>query len=275
MIEELMRKSTFKQVSVMVTVAALWVSTSAWAVKYVEIIGINKRAKQVSFSMDGSMTWTAKDWLCAFYQKKAVLCGEVVDVSSEKINIRVREVRGKVSRGMIVQLSRVSRQTASHSTSESVSRPSGAPTWDVGAGVVSGLNYFFPIVHFQRVITNKIALGVMPLYVNYSGEDSSVKALGGFVTASYYLTQSPFKDFFVTAGAGMYSISATVGTDEESHSNPAVLLTGNWRGQPFSSIPIDVSAGVGFQYIVPAERTLTESFSSILPVFTLTLAYPF
>jgi hypothetical protein len=241
----------------------------------VQVLSVDEHHKQVDVSYDPKMRWAPNDGLCIFDSNRSSICGTVTVATKDTLKIEINDGEVRFQRGAWVVLRKLSRPLASLNSSELLEQSEERKTHDVALGVATGFNYFFPTLQLQQALNKDFSIGIMPLYVNYSTDGSSVTAFGGFATASYYYTHFPFRGFYGQIGAGFYSINATVGSSSESHGQPAFLGTLNWRGRASWELGLDIGVSLGLQYVVPVARTLTNDFSGVLPLLMVSLGLPF
>lgn len=139
--------------------------------------------------------------------------------------------------------------------------------------VTAGLTYLFPTLQYQRIISDRYALGVMPMYVNTPVGNGNLSGYGGYVTGSYYALEE-FRGLFAQIGLGMYSLTGTLGADSGSFSSTAFEATVGWRW--FWNNGINFGFGIGAQYLMTkTPENVSWDFSGILPSVALDLGYAF
>lgn len=148
-----------------------------------------------------------------------------------------------------------------------------SPDWNFSGGVSAGFTFFFPMIHFQRLLSPYVALGIMPVYFKSSASAASVGAYGGVLTINYYGNEY-FRGFWLQVGGGLYQFSATDGTAEESSASAAFLTTVGWRG--YWDLGLNVGVGAGLQYVTDPKFALTEVKAvNIQPLIVLDVGISF
>jgi hypothetical protein len=265
----------FSFLSLGLLVSGLWCAIAQADNNRVQVLSVDEKNRAVEVSYDPKMRWAPNDSLCIFNSNRSSLCGIVKVATQDSLTIGINDGEVNVQRGSWVVLRKLTRPLASLNSTELLEQSEERRTHDIALGIATGFNYFFPTLHFQQAINKDFSVGLMPLYVNYSSDGSSVSAWGGFATASYYYTHFPFRGFYGTVGAGFYSISASVGNSSESHTQGAFLGTMNWRGRASWELGLDIGVSLGLQYVLPVTRTLTNDFSGLLPLLMVSLGFPF
>jgi hypothetical protein len=240
------------------------------------VVDVNPKTEEVSLTYDRNTRWAPNDSLCAFVQTRKLFCGLVIRATPAKIDVRIDQKETVVAKGTWVTLRLVARKVASETTTSVVdeSNRDNKP-FDVSLGLSAGFNYYFPMAQLQVALDREFSLGIEPLYVNYSEGSANVVAFGGFLTAAYYITHFPFRGFFLEGGLGLYDINASVSGNSDVHVQGAFKATMNWRGRAAWELGLDIGVGVGFQYIIPVDRSFTSAFSGVLPLFQVVIGYPF
>ncbi len=143
---------------------------------------------------------------------------------------------------------------------------------NVSAGIHLGTSFMLPMLQIQYAPSNRFSFGLIGYYVTTVGLSPKNTAMGGLLTASYYLNQAPFSGFSLQQGVGVLSLSL----DDESSSvsvRPLFLATTvNWQ-KNFAS-GWNFLIGLGAQYVFPhGESRITHS--GLLPYSALQVGFAF
>ena len=265
----------WQKLTMAIMALALGLSSAVFA-NPVKVLSVDARTRQITIAYDSVSRWSPSDELCVFRGRAKVTCGTVTEASLSRVWIRVAS-RDQVHVGDWVTLRPSSRAPAAESSEDMIEKYNESPSNDISAGLTAGFNYFFPMVAYQRKIGDNFALGLMPMYVNFDTSGSTVKAWGGFLTASYYYTHFPFRGLSFEAGGGFYSIQSQVGNNLGSnYTQPAGMAQVQWRGRASWELGLDIGVGAGVQYLFqPSTPIAQNNFSGLLPMFTLSLGYSF
>lgn len=228
--------------------------------------------------------WVLNDEVCILREVGAQekVCGNVVRYDNVETVLRFPSEKVIFNEGEIVKIMYTKRTTASTPPEVKVivkekivvkHEDDVKPKMNLSAGLGTGFSYLFFDVHFKYALSNKVTLGIMPVFINDSGVNSSVKAFGGFITGDYYFKEH-YYGFRVESGFGFYSITAKAGALEEGSTPFAVYSTIGWRGKVNQS-GVTVGGAAGFQVVANTQQTLIVDFKGFLPLVQLEVGYTF
>jgi hypothetical protein len=155
--------------------------------------------------------------------------------------------------------------------------PASQPTWHIAIGGGGGSNYFFPMLHVERRLSERLSLGITPLYTIGGTPAARVTAFGLLLTTTYrFAGDSAFSGFSVEGGAAFYTISrnngATVPSD--SASSFALPVLAGWRSP--TTLPVTFSLRAGFQIATSLSGDPTKiDFSGVLPLVMIEVGHAF
>lgn len=225
--------------------------------------------------------WVLNDEVCLIREigKQEKLCGNVV--SYDKVETVLRFEKSKVifSEGEKIKIMFTKRTLAATPEKKAeeikviIRDEKRGPQMNASVGFGTGFTYLYFAANFRYALSKKISLGMMPVYINDSGVNTSVKAFGGFLTGEYYFKES-FSGFNLSTGLGLYGISATAGALSESTVPFAFFTTAGWRGKVNQS-GVTVGGGLGLQIVSDSQKTVIVDFKGVLPLLQLEVGYSF
>ena len=227
--------------------------------------------------------WVVNDEVCVLREegRKEKICGKVVRYDQVETVLRMPKDQVVFHQGEKIKImyskNVTPRKTASVpepvTAVKAAAKEGKKPMMNASVGLGTGFSYLFFDAQFKYAISPKVTVGVMPIFINDSGVNTSVKAFGGFLTADYYFHEH-FYGFKVESGIGLYSIDAVAGPISESFSPLALDSTVGWRGK-ISQSGISVGGGAGFQLVANSAKTVIVDFRGILPLLQLDVGYSF
>lgn len=263
----------------------LFLTTCLWGVTSFgeSVLKVGKNKKLFAVSHPAERNWAKGDEICVRSASNVPICGKVVKASDKMAVVKLAEPNEELASGLKVERPAKSRRSPAArdagSSSETVVRSKRPSTnYLLGAGAHFGFNYLFPALEFQIGLTKNITLGVEPVFSYNSSGDTSATAIGGFITASYYLSRL-YEKAFVQLGLGMMSVSAsstaTTATVPSEKVSPIIFSAlGGWK-QPLGSSLL-LTGAAGFQYTSSVTTTLIElNFSGLRPLLWVGLNYLF
>lgn len=225
--------------------------------------------------------WVLNDEVCLIREigKQEKLCGNVV--SYDKVETVLRFEKNKVifGEGEKIKIMFTKRTLAAAPDKRAeeikvvIKDERRGPQMNASVGFGTGFTYLYFAANFRYLVSPKISLGMMPVYINDSGVAISVRAFGGFLTGEYYFKEN-FSGFNLASGLGLYAISATAGALNESTVPFAFFTTAGWRGKVNQS-GVTVGGGLGVQIVSDSQRTVIVDFKGVLPLLQLEVGYSF
>jgi len=239
------------------------------------VLAIGKSGKSVAVSHDVPRKFQMNDRVCVVQASVDVVCGVVVRVTPKGAIVSLDTAYPNLSVGDPVRPVERPRAPAAEILNSVDPGPAGTPkTFNVSGGVAAGLNYFFPLLHLQLLVFDKLALGLEPLYMRASSDGAKLSAYGGYGTFNYY-GAGHFQGLWIQAGVGMvaYSTVSVLGTKGEAKSL-AFLGTVGWRG--YWEGGLNIGLGAGLQYISDPKFTEVKINSvGALPLVMLDVGVSF
>lgn len=239
-----------------------------------QVLRVGASQKIIAISHEEFRQFAVKDYVCVIQAGREVACGNVLKTSSKGAIVRLETKSADVARGDQVRLAPSARKPAM-ALLDSVAADENAVELDYNfsGGISAGINFFFPMLNFQKGITPSVAIGLVPLYFNFSSNDTSVGAFGGYLTFNYYGADY-FRGLWIQAGPGLYMFRARTGEVEESAGAIAGMATAGWRG--YWDLGMNIGVGAGFQYVQEPDISSVEIRSSSLqPLVVLDLGFSF
>jgi hypothetical protein len=126
-------------------------------------------------------------------------------------------------------------------------------------------------LHAQWRVNDKVSFGLMPLYSVSRANDISMRAGGGFVTASYHANRDAFLGLIGQMGVGFYALT---GSGSAPGSSLAITALLGWRG--YAPLGFTLFFGMGGQQAVRLSGDSNRvDFSGTRPYASLELGVPF
>ncbi len=179
---------------------------------------------------------------------------------------------GKTSMTRTFSLERVkaSRLTASGIEEE------GPYKYELGAGLILGLDYYLPSLSARIKLTSHLCGGLRFIYASSASDTSSLKSYGLQATATYYLGRFRYEGFYGEGGIGAYLFSATNGVRSEGgRGAPSVYLSGGWQWRP-ADWPFSFSIAAGAQLVADPRITVVgTTLKGLLPFLSTSLVFSF
>jgi len=239
-----------------------------------EIVVIKRETNQLVVEYrNRGVLWNLGAGVCLYINQNKATCGRIAKIADNRMLLNLTDDGARRLRnGDYVVLNANNRVPAAIEAKVGLPRHD---TVDIGLGVAGGFNYFYPTLKLGFALSRDISLGIEPLYVTFSQATTSVKLYGGFITVNYFFTPPVFRGFYLTGGAGVYSLSLADAGLTENVSPFAFEALLQWRGGGHWSLGLDISLGAGVQYVPTTTVFLTTNFQGVLPLFTLTLGTTF
>lgn len=255
-------------------------STTAFSA---EVLRVGSSQTLVSISHDLTRKWKENDAVCIYQDGKELVCGVVLKSSEQLAIVKLNQSSNLVARGDSVRwapASEVRRKEAptrkpAAQLLQSVETDSSSRVYyhNLSGGFSVGSGFYFPMIHFQRMVHPQFAIGVMPSYVSVSTGNGSLSAFGALVTGNYY-SQEYFRGLWVQIGGGLDFFSVTTGTVEQQATSFVGLATIGWRG--YWDLGFNIGVAGGLQYLKdPGFSSITLSGSNVQPLVLLDIGFNF
>lgn len=254
-------------------IALIWGLAPSLALS-AQVLRVGSSQKIIAISHEEFRQFAVKDNVCVVQAGREVACGSVIKTSPKGAIVRLDTKSADVSRGDQVRLTPSARKPAmAIFDSVAADEQSKELYYNISGGISAGINFFFPMLNFQRGIGPSSALGLVPIYFKFSSNDTTVGAIGGYFTFNYYGADF-FRGLWVQAGPGLFMFSSRTGELEESAASLAGMATVGWRG--YWDLGLNIGVGAGFQYVQEPQITSVEVRSSNLqPLVILDLGFSF
>jgi hypothetical protein len=242
-----------------------------------EVLRVGASARVVAISHEPSRPWVVGDRVCIPQSGKEDVCGKVALSNPKHAVVKLDSISTTISRGNRVRsvAAKIEPLRRPAALMESNEKIEGAPRplHNLAAGVSVGAGFYYPFLHFERLVTESLSIGLMPLYSNVTTNSGSITALGGYVTVSYCANEF-FQGFWAQGGAGIHLLSYSSGNLEENSTSPAFLATAGWRG--YWDLGINIGIAGGLQYFKdPDFSSVRLSGSSLAPLILLDVGFSF
>jgi hypothetical protein len=135
------------------------------------------------------------------------------------------------------------------------------------ASIAIGLEYVFPMVKYQYLITPKLGLGITALVMHYSQNDRPPLKGFGTLFSFYFYPDAPLQGPWTELGAGGYSLSPIQDSENYRPFSLAVIGHLGWRWK--------WTEGPGFGFAVGAQYlSVNSNFSTVLPSISCDISFP-
>lgn len=233
-----------------------------------EVIAVSSGKKNVAISHENIGKWAVEDRACIVQNETDVVCGTVAKTTAKGAIVKLDTVFEGLSIGDKVRKSGSGRRLAAE-TVETFNTQYNPRDFDLTAGLGVGLSFFYPLIHFQVGLGKHFALGIQPFLYKASGGTTSISAIGGMITANYY-AQPYFRGFWISAGAGINSLSVEDPAFfiSEKATSTVGMFTLGYRARWAKGLNAGIAGGV--QYLSdPNFTTIALKSTGIQPLFTL------
>lgn len=249
----------------------LFVSTR---VECAQVLRVGSSQKILAISHEDFRQFRVRDYVCVTQDGRDVACGTVLKVTPKAAIVKLDSRSQDVARGDRVRLAPSGRKPAmALLDSVGMDESSGIFHNNLSGGISAGINFFFPTVNYQHTVSSEIALGVLPTFFAVSVNDTSVKALGGYLTGNYYGNEY-FRGMWIQGGPGLFYFDTVSGEIQESGTAFAFLATAGWRG--YWDLGFNIGVAAGFQYIQEPNIGVVEIRSSgFQPLVVLDVGFNF
>lgn len=252
-----------------------------------EVLRVGASQTIIAISQDPSRAWRLNDSVCVLDETHEVVCGTIVKSSPQMAVVKLAHASDMVARGQKVKLSVLAatavapvRKPAATQLMQSVERDKESKTYyhNLSGGFSVGSGFYFPLLHFQRLVTPSIAIGIMPSYYSVSTGAGSLSAMAGTLTFNYYGHEF-FRGLWLQTGVGLSFFSSTnttssSGSLEQQSTSMSSLLTVGWRG--YWDLGFNIGVCGGFQYLKdPGFSGVQLSGAGVQPMVLVDVGFNF
>jgi hypothetical protein len=276
---------------------------------YSEVISVNAKDKTLKITHDNSARWSVDDSVCVTQENKDVACGVVIAIDDELATVQLLQQTEEVTqetaddseseylqltfnyprpqKGDSVRLVEKSpsqgiREIASDlkSNQEFGGNKINNKVYDhlklagpfmPESNITGGFNLLFPTLEYQQTFNEHSAIGVMPIFMNHSVGDGTLKGSGCFVNYHYY-SEGPLVGYWGKVGLGIYGLTYQYNGKEDGNVVPAVSAMVGRR--LFKSDNLNFGFGAGAQYIFASTQT-GLSFNGFVPSLVVDVGFAF
>lgn len=275
-----------------------------------EVISTDLKKKEFTITHDNSAPWELNDRVCITRNKKDIACGIVISADKELATVRISSQLEDISEdktsdpsGEYIQLtfdfpvpekgdfvrlvdknpkSTIRQLTSAlksdnefggekNTTSKVYDHLTVYEPLEPESLITGGVNLFFPTLEYQQGFSKHSSVGIMPIFMNYSVADGSIKGTGLFFNYNYYSEES-FSGYWLKAGLGLYGLTYSYNGNEDSHVTPALALSVGRR--IFKNKTLNFGFGAGGQYVFPNTNT-GLAFGGFIPSIILDVGFSF
>ncbi len=235
-----------------------------------EVLRVGSDLRLIAVTHDLTRRWQVNDRVCVVQESKELDCGVVIK-SKEKFSIvKLKEGSSQIARGNKVVSDVRSQKPVALLSSEPVPttllvEPLTFHLLSVGGSI--GPKFFYPSLHFQRIIDPQIAVGIMPSYLNINASTKTLSSISVLLTGNYYPSEF-FKELWIQGAMGLAFMSTSSGTIEQQSASFQALATVGYRLKTELKIVLGIAGG--FQYLNdPKFSGLTLNGVGFKPVLVL------
>lgn len=244
-----------------------------------EVLRVGASQTIIAISHEKFRKWVMNDPVCIFLDEREIACGTVVKVTDAAGLVKLGTPSDLIARGQVARLSAKDTYNPQRKPSailmQSVpkDKESSAFYHNLSGGFSVGNGFYFPLLHFQRMISPQIALGIMPSYFSVSTGSGTLSAFATAVTANYY-GHDFFRGLWIQSGLGVSFLSTSAAAGEQQATSFLTLLTVGWRGYWDLGFNIGVCAGI--QYLNdPNFNTVRLSGAGLQPLALIDVGFNF
>ncbi|MBI4403085.1 MAG: hypothetical protein HY537_02930 [Deltaproteobacteria bacterium] len=237
------------------------------------VIKLGNNPKFVVISQD-ERRFIEQDYVCVTHGQRAVACGYVVRSFDKGAIVEFSFVSEPVTINDLAQLfynpgnaqMPEFRKPASHVIPEDLSRiETDAKAYRYA--LTLGLNYTYPMAHFQMLVQKNFAIGVLATYQTHDVYEVQTAATGLMLTINYYSLNS-YEGFWLHGAGGLFRTSVNYYDRSGSYWSQIVLGTFGWRW--FWNKNINSGIGVGAQmFNLKKNDILGFDYKFLNPIFTI------
>lgn len=213
-----------------------------------EVIRVGTDPHLIAASQDVTRQWQVKDRVCVVQNGKEIDCGTVVKAKEKFFIVKLKDGNSSIGRGDKVIPDVRSQKAAALIQPEvmaSTVLTDSLPFHLLSLSGSLGLGFFYPSIHFQRIVDPQIAIGVMPSYLSIKTSQKTLSSVSLLITGNYYPDEF-FKGVWVQAGAGVAFMSTKNGTLEQQSASLEVLATLGYRLKTEMGLILGVAGGIQY-----------------------------
>lgn len=240
-----------------------------------EVLKVGSSQKVIAIGHLGTRPWEVSDYICIYRGASEIGCGSVIKTTTESAIVRMEAQAAPVLIGDEVRAAASGRKPATLLlNTASADQNAKVQNNNLTGGISAGASFFFPILHYQRALSPSVAVGLMPLYFQYSPQqDLEAGAFGFFLTGHYY-----FNQFFrgVWAQVGMGSLFYSTKNVEVRNKGTAFasLTTVGWRG--YWDLGLNIGVAAGAQFVTDPEIPDVDiKYTGIQPIVLVDVGFNF
>ena len=137
-----------------------------------------------------------------------------------------------------------------------------------------GINYSFPMLHYQFSFSEHFAIGLTGILMDYSSVNySNLKGYGGLISLNYYHT-GYFEGLWIEGGAGLYQLSLSNASDIDLRSVQALMGHIGWRWKWEEGPSFGFATGAQYLAGLSSSRIALET-NGIFPSLLAEIAFLF
>jgi len=231
-----------------------------------QIIEINKKEKTIIVTQVPPY-WTLEERACVFRNMEKLSCGTVISLNQERAIIQLNELSEiRVGDGVFAE--------KNYCDPAPPGVYPGAPcfyrshTVNVAGGLAANHVALRAFFHLQTLVSDHIAIGVMPAYTKMFFGTRAMEATGAYFTYSYYHRES-FRGFFLQLGSGFYTFDQQEGFSTASQT-PSFSAFFGWREEWGLGFNIGIGGGVQYTFR-PGTLSSSSEFTTTSPLFLIDL----
>jgi len=274
-----------------------------------EVVNVSLKEKTIQISHDNLNPWVVDDSVCVTRNQKDIACGIVTQTTEELATVQILKRSENVSKdhetdqaGDYVQLTfdyptpqkgdsiRLVDKSPSVGIRTLASELKngkefggapidariydhlfGHPEFVPDSNLTVGINLIFPTIEYQQTISSRSAIGVMPIFMNYSVSDGAVKGTGCFLNYHYY-SEGHLNGYWTKLGVGLYGLNYSYQKAEDSGVAPAISASLGKRF--FKNENLNFGFAAGAQYIF-SSTTTGLAFNGFIPSLIVDIGFAF
>lgn len=274
-----------------------------------EVVSVDLHEKTLQITYDNSNPWTIDDSVCITRDRRDIACGIVTKTNEELATVQLLTTSEEVSQdqksdkgGDYIQLTfefpipkkgdavrlvdkspslglrnlaselKTNREFGGEPIRSKIyDHLTAPPPFAPSSNMTAGVNLIFPTLEYQQTFNARSAVGVMPIFMNYSVSEGKLKGTGCFVNYHFY-SEGNLRGYWAKAGLGIYGLNYAYKNSEDSGIAPAIA--GSVGRRIFQNQNVNFGFAAGAQYIFARTNT-GLSFSGLVPSLIIDLGFAF
>ena len=228
-----------------------------------EVLKVSDSARVISITHEERRQWAVRDYVCVVQEDREVACGTVAKTGPRGAVVRLENPSPQIAVGDRVKFAPPGRKPAmvlldSIAPDENTKIQRNSLT----AGLGAGKSFFYPLLHYQRLLGDSVSVGLLPLYMGSKTDltGAAAAAFGGYVTLNYYGSDF-FRGVWGQVGFGAIHVTAQtgdslVGFQRQSGTSMGFLTTFGYRG--YWDLGMNIGAAMGGQFLSDPKINLME-----------------